>query len=323
MVDACARLGLDTDRILAAAGLDRAAIQDPETRIPIEQMQALWREAYALSRDPNLALHAIEVVPFGAYRVIDFLAASAPTIGAGIAKVSGYFPLINTLVRLPCVIGDDEVVVGLEAPTRPSFITRPYAEYTLAAVFLRMRIATNQRFPLRQIAFSHPRPADTSEHERVFECPVVFDADACRMVLARAVWDLPRAGSDPALFAVLNTHARMLLDQLPTGSDTVNRVRAAIEAELCGGNPRLESVARRLATSPRTLQRRLSDEGVLFNDVLDQMRLRAAKTYLAQRDIAGAEVAYLLGFAEQSSFNHAFKRWTGQTPTEFRRTAAW
>ena len=88
------------------------------------------------------------------------------------------------------------------------------------------------------------------------------------------------------------------------------------------GSPRLESIARTLAMSPRTLQRRLADDGVVFNDVLDEMRLRAAKRYLAKRDVAGAEVAYLLGFAEQSSFNHAFKRWTGQTPTEYRRAAA-
>jgi AraC-like DNA-binding protein len=95
----------------------------------------------------------------------------------------------------------------------------------------------------------------------------------------------------------------------------------AIQAELRGGNPKLESIARQLAMSPRTLQRRLRDEGVLFNDVLDAMRFRAAKTYLAQRDIAGTEVAFLLGFAEPSSFNHAFKRWAGQTPTEYRRQA--
>jgi AraC-like DNA-binding protein len=102
----------------------------------------------------------------------------------------------------------------------------------------------------------------------------------------------------------------------------VARVRDAIAAELRGGSPRLESIARRLAMSPRTLQRRLADEGRLFNDVLDEMRVRAAKAYLARRDVAGAEVAYLLGFAEQSSFTHAFRRWTGQTPTEYRRAAA-
>ena len=74
--------------------------------------------------------------------------------------------------------------------------------------------------------------------------------------------------------------------------------------------------------SPRTLQRRLKEHGVVFNQVVDDMRFRAAKSYLAQDDIAASEVAYLLGFAEQSSFNRAFKRWSGQTPTEYRRRVA-
>ena len=80
LLDACARLGFDTGQILAAANLDPVTLRDPDARIPIEQADALWRKAYELSNDPNLALHAIEVLPFGAYRVIDFLAASAPTV---------------------------------------------------------------------------------------------------------------------------------------------------------------------------------------------------------------------------------------------------
>lgn len=321
LIEACARLGLDTGRILAAAGLERATIEDSDARIPIEQMQALWRKACELSNDPNLALHAVEVLPFGAYRVIDFLAASASTVGEAITKVADYFPLINSAARLRCIADDAEVAVVLEAPSRPSVITAPYAEYTLAAVFLRTRTATNQPYPLTRVDFSHPQPVDTREHRRIFECPVVFGKSECRLVVSRAVWSTARTGGDPALFAVLDTHAKMLLDRLPSSSDIVTRVRGAIEAELRGGNPRLEAVARRLALSPRTLQRRLADEGVLFNDLLDEMRLHVAKTYLAQRDVAGAEVAYLLGFSEQSAFNHAFKRWTGRTPTEYRRAA--
>jgi AraC-like DNA-binding protein len=313
MIDACARLGLDTTEILKAGGLDRATLDDPDARIPLEQAQALWQKAYELSRDPNLALHAIEVLPFGAYRVIDFLASSAPTIGAALAKVADYFPIINSVVRLPYAVGTRQVTFGIEAPSRPGAITRPYAEYTLAAVFLRTRVATNQRFPLVRIEFSHQPPAAIGEHERIFECPVVFGASATRMVIARDVWETPRIGGDPVLFSVLDTHARMLLAQIPTTDDDIaGRVRAAIEKELRGGDPRLESIARQLAMSPRTL----------FNDLLDTLRFAAARSYLAQRDVAGAEVAYLLGFAEQSSFNRAFKRWSGHTPSEFRRGAA-
>ena len=322
MLEACARLGLDTEQILQSARLDRATVQDPDARIPIEQSEALWKKAYELSGDPNLALHAIEVLPFGAYKVIDLIATCAPTIGEALAKVSDYFPIIHGFVRLPYTFGDGFVTFAAEAPSRPSTITRPYAEYVLAAVFLRARIATNRNFPLMRIEFRHPRPADIREHERIFECPVVFDAAACQMVIARDVWDTPRTGSDAALFSVLDTHARMLIDQRPGIDDTVGRVRRAIETELSGGDPKLESIAKQLAMSPRTLQRRLRDQGVIFNDVLDGMRMRAAKSYLAQRDIAGSEVAYLLGFTEQSSFNRAFKRWSGQTPTEYRRGAA-
>jgi AraC-like DNA-binding protein len=319
MIDACARLGLDTAQILQAARLDAATLQDPDARIPLQQVDALWRKAYELSNDPDLALHAIEVLPFGAYRVIDFLASSAPTVGAALAKVVDCFPLINGVVRLRCEVGESHVTLTLEAPTRPSAITRPYAEYTLAAVFLRSRVATRQPYRLMRVEFSHPPPADIREHERIFDCPVLFGADACRMVISREAWDTPRTGSDPDLFSVLGTHARMLLDQLPRPADIAARVREAIEGELRGGNPRLESIARRLAMSPRTLQRRLKDQGVVFNEVLDALRFRAAKSYLAQGDIAAREVAYLLGFVEQSSFNRAFRRWSGQTPTEYRR----
>jgi AraC-like DNA-binding protein len=322
LVDACARLGLDTAQILGAAKLDQVTLQDPDARVPIEQVAALWRKAYELSGDPDLALHAVEALPFGAYRVVDLLASSAPTVGTAFAKVSDYFPLINDVVRLPYAVGEREVTIQMEAPTHPSVLTRAYTEYTLAAVFVRTRIATREPFPLVRVDVMHPAPADVREHSRVFQCPVRFGADACRLVIARDVWEMPCHGADDMLFSVLDTHARMLLDQRPSASELANRVRGAVETELRGGHPTLESIAKRMAMSPRTLQRRLKDEGIAFNDVVDAMRFQAAKVYLADREIAGTEIAYLLGFAEQSSFNRAFRRWTGQTPTEYRRRLA-
>jgi hypothetical protein len=232
MLEACARLGLDTGEILHAARLDPVSLQDADARIPVDRLEILWKKAYQLSNDPNLALHAIEVLPFGAYRVIDFLASSAPSVGAALAKVSEYFPLINDVVRLRYAVGDRQVTFAIEAPSRPSVITRPYAEYALAAVFLRTRIATNQPYPLIRVEFSHPRPPDISEHERIFECPVFFGADVCQLVIGRDAWDTARTGSDPALFSVLDTHARMLLDQRPCLDDIVDRVREAIGREL-------------------------------------------------------------------------------------------
>ncbi len=294
-------------------------VDETDSRIPTEQVSNLWRAAYELSGDPDLALHAIEVLPFGAYRVIDFIIWNAPTVGAALAKISDYFPLINNIVRLPFQVGEHVVTYAIDAAAEPAFVTRPYAEYLLGAVFLRTCFNMREPYRLLRVDFTHPRPTSVTEHERIFGCPVAFGADSCQLVIAREVWDSPRTGTDPMLFSVLNGHAKALLDAQPAGPAIVERVRATIGAELRGGDPGLESVAKQLAMSPRTLQRRLSEHGVIFNDVLDTMRSGAARTYLAQRDIAATEIAYLLGFAEQSSFNRAFKRWTGQTPGEFRR----
>jgi hypothetical protein len=112
-------------RFSGRARLDPSVLHDPDARVPIEQVEALWEKAYELFRDPNLALHAIEVLPFGAYRVIGFLASSAATIGIALAKATDYFPVINAEVRLPYAERRRHVTLGIEAPGRPSTLTRP------------------------------------------------------------------------------------------------------------------------------------------------------------------------------------------------------
>src|SRR6185369_10618542 len=97
------------------------------------------------------------------------------------------------------------------------------------------------------------------------------------------------------------------------------RLREIIRSELNGGDPGLDHMAQKLGMSSRTLQRKLRDHGTTHQDVLDQMRQDLATRYLQQPEMAIGEVAYLLGFSESSAFHRAFKRWTGATPTEFRK----
>jgi AraC-like DNA-binding protein len=99
-------------------------------------------------------------------------------------------------------------------------------------------------------------------------------------------------------------------------------VRAAIERELlCLGQPHIVTISRALATSPRTLQRRLLDEGTSFRHVVDEVRASLARHYLDAGELALHDVAFRLGYAEVSAFLRAFKRWTGMTPTQFRTRA--
>jgi AraC-like DNA-binding protein len=320
VLDYCARMGVDTDAMLDAVGVARSTINDFDARITREKQMEIWRRAYQTSRDPDLALHAAESLPLGAYRVVDYLAVSAPTVGAAISQVSAYFPIINSSVRLPIELGPDEVLLSISCPDEPSSITRPYVEYTFVAIFQRIREAIGYAFPLRRVEMAFSTPPRTCEHERIFACPLRFGCTTNLVRIAREVWDMPNRRHDPGLFGVLCDHARTVALRVSSDPATVQDVRKVIAAQLKDGAPSLEGVAKQLAMSPRTLQRRLAEHGVSYADLLDNIRAGAAKSYLGDRELTLAEVAYLVGFSEQSSFSHAFKRWTGQVPKEYRRS---
>jgi AraC-like DNA-binding protein len=268
-----------------------------------------------------LSLHAAEACPLGAYKVIDFMATSAGTVGEAFRCGSRYFPLINTAVRLPIDESGDPVTFDVVDETGPAGVSRPYAEYCLAAFLLHVRGGTGVRFPLRQVEFVHHPPADISEHERLFGCPVRFEAGHNRMWIARSVWDTPTTGGHPGVLQVLTEHAEMLVQKLPRGPDLVERTRRALGECLRGRDSSLESVARALGMSGRSLQRHLQELGYSYNTLADEVRAATAHMYLEQPDIAIAEIAYLLGFADPSTFHRAFKRWTGHTPARARELA--
>src|SRR5574337_56758 len=100
MVEACGRLGVDTEALLRAVGIERQTLEDPDARLPNRVVGALWAKAYELSGDPVLSLHAAEAVPLGAYKVIDYMGASARTVGEAFRYTARYFGLINTAVCL-------------------------------------------------------------------------------------------------------------------------------------------------------------------------------------------------------------------------------
>ena len=181
-----------------------------------------------------------------------------------------------------------------------------------------MRAATDVAFPLRQVTFTHRRPPNISEHERMFGCPVSFEAEHNRLHLDRTAWETPTPGTHPGVLRVLIEHADLLLRGFRAAPIWFERTRRAIAQRLRGGDPSLDSVARELGMSDRSLQRHLRELGYTYNALADEVREATARLYLEQPDIALSEIGYLLGFADQSTFNRAFKRWTGCTPNEAR-----
>jgi AraC-like DNA-binding protein len=171
----------------------------------------------------------------------------------------------------------------------------------------------------QRVVFGHPRPRDTAEHARIFDCPVSFGGDEhLRLEFDAGDLERPVPGADRSLLPIVEQHLDKLLERL-SGASLVQDVRTALAEMLCDGSPNLRAVAKRLGMSVRTLQRRLEEHDVVFRDLVQEVRRELAERYLAERDANLTEVAFLLGYSELSSFDRAFRRWTGSTPVARRR----
>jgi AraC-like DNA-binding protein len=318
LLSACEQLGLDRQVLLAAAGLTAAEVDDPDGRLGVAHVSALWQKALELSGDPGLGLRIALAVPFGAYRVIDFLAASAPTVGEGLVKVARYFPLINAALTWTITHDASAVRMSLDHPGVPGTLPRAYAEYALAVTVLHCRHANGFSWPLVEVTFAFPSPPEPREYEHALGCPVRFGHRVNTFVLSQATWAMPSRASSSELLRTLEAHADTMLASLDASRVTSTRVARLIIEELEGGDPSLARVARRMALSPRSLQRRLAEEQTTFAEVLDQTRRHMAQAYINDRALALTEVAYLLGFSEHSAFSRACQRWFGQAPRQLR-----
>jgi AraC-like DNA-binding protein len=143
--------------------------------------------------------------------------------------------------------------------------------------------------------------------------------------LPRAALDLPQRTADALLGRLVERHARELVLELPSGAGPTSRARAVLQRSLTRGEPEactLPAVAGELRMPPRTLQRRLASDGTSFASLLDEVRRELAVELLGAPRTSAADVAFALGFGDQTAFHRAFLRWTGSTPGEYRRRLA-
>jgi AraC-like DNA-binding protein len=306
----------------AATGFDPAVAGDPDARIPLELETQLWDDAARLSRDEAFGLHAAEKVRPGAFDVLDYAVRSAPTLRGSLQRLARYNRLVHDAAVFKLI--DRGEALRVEHALRMSATqSRHAAEFTLASMVVIGEQISGARVRPSAVEFRHAAPASTVEHERIFGLRPRFSAPVNALDLASGILDRPALAADPALSRLVERHAEALLAARPEPVEsTAERVRRLLIGMLPEGGAPLKAVAARLRMSVRSLQRRLSGEGVSFDALLEELRRELSLRYLADPRIAIAEVAYLVGYSEPSAFHRAFKRWTGTTPAETRRPAA-
>src|ERR1700754_400599 len=310
--------GVKAESLCEAVNFDPSVLEDPDSRMPFAQLVALYEKAAELTGDENFGLHIGESVALSAFDVVGYCALNSSTLGAAFARVARYHSIWTDGALFTLETADDTSAIVYRYSDPSILEHRQDSEMTLATVTTLCGNIATPDFTPAAVEFQHAAPANLTEHERLFNCPVKFGATTNRLSFPSAFLSLPIAKPDASLCAWLDRHAEELLTKYPPRDSLIDRVRTVIADEFRGGEPSVERIADQLGLTARTLQRKLQELGTSYNDVLDQMRRQLAMRYLREPQMAICEVAYLLGFSESSSFHRAFKRWTGVTPKEFR-----
>jgi AraC-like DNA-binding protein len=228
-------------------------------------------------------------------------------------------------VRLKLERTPEGVAVEVEFVGVPRHQVRQNAEFGVAVILKALREIASRNIRPSRVAFAHARNSDLREFGRFYGCPVEFGRAPIEGVASELLEfpsDMlagPLSGADAKMIAALQPFCDMAMKERGTANGTL---RAAVENEveelLPHGNAQAQIVAKALALSTRTLARRLADEGTTYAEIVDQLRRSLALQYLKEPGMSLSQIAWLLGYEQSTSFNHAFKRWTGRSPSAAR-----
>jgi AraC-like DNA-binding protein len=306
-----ADLGLPIDELLRRAQLPAELFARPETGLSTPEYFRLWHAFAEMTDEPALPLRILDYISAETFDPPIFAALCSPNLEVAVRRISQFKPLIGPL-RLHVTRAADALTLAIEFLERD--VAPPDALLaTELAFFVRLaRIATRVRVPASAVTL----PRELARHvayEQFFGiAPRYGDAPSVSFSLSDA--RRPFVTANDAMWQIFEPDLRRRLAALSAEAGIVDRVRAALLDLIPSGLATVDDVARTLAVSKRTLQRRLGDEGANFKTVLAEVRERLAWHYINRSDLPYSQIAFLLGYQDPNSFFRAFGAWTGTTP---------
>jgi AraC-like DNA-binding protein len=311
------RLGVDRNELCRDIGADPEALCSPDSRVSVVVLARLWLSAERMLDDPMIGLHTADAI--GPSGLLRYLMMTQPTVAKSIdcfisSTRLASDNLVVTLDRAPTTSA-----IGIHFTFRSGPGVAQTAEYVCGLLASHLYLTTGGRLVPDRVDFMHPARGPKAEYRRIMQSEVRFERDDTKLEIPTAALDWPLQTESAEVARSLSDQAQRALTELDH-EDLGARVGVYLRRMFTeAGDDSLEGTAASLAMSPRTLQRRLRDEGTSFRTVHDDARREIASDFLADSSLSISEVADRLGFADVSSFDTAFKRWTGRTPRAVRR----
>jgi AraC-like DNA-binding protein len=321
-VVAAAGDAVDGAALLRGAGVDPDAPWDPKAMLPDAVYYDLLERIAALADATELPLRTGASMRLDEYGALGLAFKAATTLGGSYARVERYARLWTSVVEYELRPDPQGTLLVLHRAGERRLGLRLSNEATLASsISLARQVSPVPVTPLA-VFMRHAAPGSVAAHEAWFGCPVRFGTGMDAILFSPETLAQPNILGDEGISRYLASHLDAELAEIAPEITLVGRAKDAIAQALTEGSPRMADIARTLGLSARSFHRRLSEHGVSFQTLTEETRRDLAIGLLRDDRHSLAEIAFLTGFAEQSSFTRAFKRWVGQTPASYRKGRA-
>lgn len=307
---------------LAAQALTHVGLPtslDPERELAVTQYHEaeLLRFLSHEMDDPLFAARAAQDHDPRRGTILTYISLSASNVLELMQLADRYIPITRTRVRMNVARNPRGAVMTIDNARSEIANHSDHMEFTIGALAHTVRVAAGQ--PLNMQVFLGHDCRPTAQLSQIWGCPVTQHTGSAELHIAEEDLDKPLISADNRLLRHLSAYGDLLLrNRRNKQSGIRDKIETVVLPRLSQGLPTLNEVADALALSPRTLSRRLAQEHLSFRQVVETLRYDLARHYLADPDLPLAEIAFLLGFSDQSSFGTAFRRWTGDTPRKYR-----
>ena len=308
---------LDADELLANVGLSSSLLQVPQARVSAKHYGALWR-AIAAALDDEFFGQDSRRMKVGSFAMLCHAVLSCKTLGQALDRSLRFYALI-----LDDISGTAErdakearIVLHEHSPGVPQFAH----ELLLMLLYGVSCWLVSRRIPILRTEFSYAEPAHSAEYRLMYCADLRFDRPKTLLAFEASYLDLPVVQNERSAKEFLRTAPESILLKYKNGSSLTARVRRRLRQFLPGTVPDFEELAQQMSMTPATMRRRLHEEGESYQSIKDQLRRDLAISYLSHSSRSVMDIALELGFSERSAFHRAFRKWTGASPGEFRRT---
>lgn len=318
--------GYDFTGILREAGLDFNPLDadDPAYRGEISAMQysRIYQSVLSLLQDETFGTTGSELVAPGAFRMMCYCIISCDNLGQAIQRASQFYrTFFDERSQLYANFSEQYARVGYRTMIREDRPQVAAAEaYGLAMWHRFFGWLCGRPLDLKRVDFTGATPQRLEKYENLFGCPLYFNQANDLLYFDSACLAWPVVHTEHSLREFLRTapYQLLIMDNSPDSDNLSAQVKAMIGHDFSEGFPGFEAISSALNMSAPTLRRRLKREGTTFQQLKDDARCEAAKLCLDRPELSINEVALQMGFTDPSAFHRSFKKWTGETPGQFR-----